>query len=239
VARRTRARAPAAKDLVRKRLIAAGRTMFATTDYSSVSLRGIAKLANCTPGAIYQYFPDRRALFLAIRELDLSELADALEGLANATPEPLDRVHALVQYSIDYWRKNLSIYGLRFVSEITDPIRNSLREDGSYVESSPSSGRIHALFARALTSYCASLPGAPVPSAIAIDSLLAATQGVLVMPNSTTYRRFTAAHTLASALVNGLLQACRSGAPSLVTTTERKAQKRRRASALTAAKQVS
>ncbi|MGF6482285.1 TetR/AcrR family transcriptional regulator [Paraburkholderia sp. JPY419] len=92
----SRAKTPEDKAKVRQAFVDAGRLLLAREDASQVSLRRIASEAGYSPASIYQYFDDQRALFVAVREDDLTAAAEYFEEVAScdvdalfdALPEP-------------------------------------------------------------------------------------------------------------------------------------------------------
>src|ERR1700761_4304970 len=104
-----------------------------------------------------------------------------MEDISANNVDAVMRIKKLIRYSIDYWSRNLATYGLRYVSEVLDPLHNSnVKEGGAFIETSPCSGRIHAVFHRAASDFFRTLPGAPTAPPLAGDALLAAAQGVLL-----------------------------------------------------------
>lgn len=73
--RRTQAERTAA---TRARLLAAGRTLFATEGYAGVSTQAIVDAAGVTRGALYHQFGDKAGLFAAVYEDVEAELVTAI-----------------------------------------------------------------------------------------------------------------------------------------------------------------
>lgn len=91
-----------------------GRRLLATKGSRDVSLRSIAAAAGYSPGTIYQYFPDRRALLIAIREEDMLTAVIAFEMIAASEPDPEERVIKVFLGVARYWLENFDQYQTLF-----------------------------------------------------------------------------------------------------------------------------
>ena len=84
-ARRTQAERTAA---TRARLLAAGRTLFATEGYAAVSTQAIVAAAGVTRGALYHQFGDKAGLFAAVYEdVEAGLVAAITARIATAAPD--------------------------------------------------------------------------------------------------------------------------------------------------------
>ena len=63
---------------MRRRIMDAAREMFAHSGYDAVTLRGVANAIQYSPAAIYQYFPDKKSLIIAICLADYASLTQVL-----------------------------------------------------------------------------------------------------------------------------------------------------------------
>ncbi|MEO4042538.1 TetR/AcrR family transcriptional regulator [Hoeflea sp. CAU 1731] len=75
-------------------LIAAARDLFLSKGYAGTGTPEIVKKAGVTRGALYHHFEDKKALFAAVVEAELSAVADQIE---RATPEAAVPFDALVE----------------------------------------------------------------------------------------------------------------------------------------------
>jgi AcrR family transcriptional regulator len=83
-ARRTQAERTAA---TQARLLAAGRTLFATHGYAAVSTQTIVDAAGVTRGALYHQFGDKAGLFAAVyEEVERDVVAAIMNRIASAGP---------------------------------------------------------------------------------------------------------------------------------------------------------
>ena len=83
----TRERREREKGELRAKILDAARTLFMKDGYDAVSMRKIAEAIEYSPTAIYQYFPDKTTLVLALCEADFREWGQrffALEPVSHA-----------------------------------------------------------------------------------------------------------------------------------------------------------
>jgi AcrR family transcriptional regulator len=65
-------------EATRRALVSAGRALFGTRGYASVSVEAIARRARVTTGALYHHFGDKQDLFRAVFDRVNAELAERL-----------------------------------------------------------------------------------------------------------------------------------------------------------------
>lgn len=97
-----RARADEDKARVRQAFVSAGRKLLSEGDPSKVSLRRIAAEAGYSPGTIYSYFADWRALYRAVRERDMEDAVAVFEMLVSQHSDPFLRLRNLFIGTVDY-----------------------------------------------------------------------------------------------------------------------------------------
>jgi len=82
-----------------ERILDAAREMFVRDGYEAVTLNKVAEAVEYTPGAIYQYFTDKRALVMAIIRADYADFHDEVSQ-CKEIPDPLDRlIHLARMYA--------------------------------------------------------------------------------------------------------------------------------------------
>ncbi len=79
-----------------ERILDAARALFVRDGYEAVTLNKIAEAIEYSPGAIYQYFKDKRALVMAIIRADYVDLRDALLE-CREMPHPVERLTAMAR----------------------------------------------------------------------------------------------------------------------------------------------
>lgn len=201
--RGARARSAEDKEAVRQTLIAAGRKAFADGDYTKVSLRGIATAAGYTPASVYQYFADRQALFLAVRESDLANAVDLMETVATGDGTPEERLRELIATMHAHWRKHFDQYQILFSTPPqSSPTRYS---DGTLFGQSPVAKRAYGMYEEAVKAFLDTLPCHPVPLKLATDALVVAIHGAVAAPMHMQGMAWTAGAPLARAVVDAFL----------------------------------
>ena len=86
--RRERGRAP------RERLIAAAREQFGARGYEATSIEAILESAGVKRGALYHHFESKQALFDAVLDRVISDVAEAVAKAARAKDDPVESLRA-------------------------------------------------------------------------------------------------------------------------------------------------
>ena len=177
---RVRAKTAKAKNDLRAAFIRAGRKLLAERGSKDVSLRSIAAAAGYSPGTIYQYFDDHRALLLAIREEDMLSAVIKFEEIAAGEPDPEQRVIKVFLGVARYWLDNFDHYQTLFsLPPHKSPIRNAA---GVPFGRSPIVVRSYSLYDRIVRDLLEACGGASIDAKCAVDSLIAAVHGIVVFP---------------------------------------------------------
>jgi AcrR family transcriptional regulator len=87
---------------------------FAGKGYAGVTLRGLAMELGCSPMNLYRYFRNKEEIFAAVRAAAFGRFADALEPVARAEPDPLERLLALGLAYLRYGREASDDYRIMF-----------------------------------------------------------------------------------------------------------------------------
>jgi len=185
----SRAKTPEDKAKVRQAFVDAGRRLLAQEDASQVSLRRIAAEAGYSPASIYQYFDDQRALFVAVREDDLTAAAEYFEEVASGVTDPIERVRQVSLRSIDYWLSRPEQFDFLFAmagkkTDIAD-------DDEMRFGESPVVMRALNVYYHAVDALFDALPEPPLPNRLAGDTLIAAIYGVVLVPRTTPTKRWS------------------------------------------------
>lgn len=72
-------------DATKNRILDCAREEFRSAGFAAASLRRIAAQAEVTTGAIYRYFPDKRALFTAATEEAAAQFQKLMDGMCKDT----------------------------------------------------------------------------------------------------------------------------------------------------------
>lgn len=84
-----------------ERIMDAARALFVRDGYEAVTMAKIAEAIEYSPGTIYQYFKDKRALVMAIIRADYIDLRDCLlacRGIANPVERLSRMAHAFAEW---------------------------------------------------------------------------------------------------------------------------------------------
>lgn len=74
----------------RDRLVAAGRELFGERGYDGTSIEAILEAAGVARGALYHHFATKEALFDAVLERLIAEVATTVAEAARPEPDPID-----------------------------------------------------------------------------------------------------------------------------------------------------
>jgi AcrR family transcriptional regulator len=94
---------------------------FAGKGYAGVTLRGLAAELGCSPMNLYRYFRNKAEIFAAVRAAAFGRFADALEPVARAERDPLERLHALGLAYLRHGREAPDDYRIMFELAQRDP----------------------------------------------------------------------------------------------------------------------
>jgi AcrR family transcriptional regulator len=78
----------------RERLIATGRELFGERGYEGTSIASILEAAGVARGALYHHFPTKEALFDAVLDRLVAEIAGVAADAARAAGDPLESLRA-------------------------------------------------------------------------------------------------------------------------------------------------
>jgi AcrR family transcriptional regulator len=180
--RRRRAKSLEQKRRVREAIIAAGRRVFVETEagLADASLRRIAAIAGYSHSVMYEYFRDKQALLLAIREIDLAAHADALERTAARTKDPEQRVRAVFLKGLHYWNQHYDqfevVFGVRPGRGVARPAA-----DSAFAQS-PAVARAYRACQEPIRELFKTYPRPPLSVKQATDTMIAAIAGVIFIP---------------------------------------------------------
>lgn len=115
----------------RQQIIDAARTLFAEEGYHGVSMRKIARLAGCSPAALYKSFPGKRQLLLHLWGEIFAELIVLLKQCYE-TSKPIERLEAMCLAYVDFWLSRPDDYRAIFLIED----QPQTEDDNYFVDSS-------------------------------------------------------------------------------------------------------
>lgn len=112
-----------------RRIVKAAEKLFARRGYSAVAMEDVAARADLAVGTIYNYFPSKSALLLAIvRRETVSLLARGQKILDAAPGDPVAAVSAFTEIFLDdFTRDDRRLWRELFGAAITEPATVGLR----------------------------------------------------------------------------------------------------------------
>jgi AcrR family transcriptional regulator len=203
----SRATTPEGKALVRQAFIDAGRRLFAKEQASKVSLRRIAQEAGYSPASIYQYFPDYRALIVAIRELDLSAFAEQLQAQSKRTRDPEQRVRKIAKWSVKHWLAQPDQFEVLFsrMTTLGEPQEEPPSPDETPFGQSETVMRALDVYYQAVDALFATLPRPGITSRLAADTLIATSYGIVAFPRGTATMVWSDAYKMAESAIDAIV----------------------------------
>jgi AcrR family transcriptional regulator len=170
-------------------------------------LRSIAAAAGYSPGTIYQYFGDHRALLLAIREEDMLTAVVAFERIAASESDPQERVIKVFLGVARYWLDNFDHYQTLFS---LSPYKLPPKDDtGIPFGRSPVVVRSYSLYDRIVRDLLSVYGNRSIDAKCAVDSLIATVHGIVAFPIYTRTMDWTEPMQMVEFVVRSLLTSWR------------------------------
>src|ERR671921_1608722 len=131
-AQRRRARLP--RGARRVQLLQAAQDVFVAQGFHAAAMDDIADRAGVSKPVLYQHFPGKRELYLALLEEHVSELADRVADAMGATDDNRERVDAAVGAYFDFIDSEGEAFRLVFESDLrNDPDVRAIVDRGTGV----------------------------------------------------------------------------------------------------------
>jgi AcrR family transcriptional regulator len=118
------------REASRRRILKAALRLFATRGYAGTSIRMIAQSAAISVGLLYNYFPSKADLLVALFEESMRDVQASFAS-AEAASTPSERIERLVRRSFeildanrDFWRMS---YGVRMQPAVVAGLGKRLR----------------------------------------------------------------------------------------------------------------
>jgi AcrR family transcriptional regulator len=86
----------------RAQLLAAAQDVFVTNGYHAAAMDEIAERAGVSKPVLYQHFPGKLELYMALLESHVDDMVARVRGAINSTPDNKLRVHAAVAAFYDF-----------------------------------------------------------------------------------------------------------------------------------------
>ena len=93
-------------ELSRTQILDAAEEVFAAKGYHEATIKEIAQLAEFSVGAVYGFFEHKDDLFVQIYVRRGAEFMDGMRALMREKRPPVEQLHALADYQIDFFRNH-------------------------------------------------------------------------------------------------------------------------------------
>lgn len=118
------------RDERRAQLLAAAQEVFVANGYHGAAMDEIAETARVSKPVLYQHFPSKRELYIALLDSHLSSLIELLLGALNSTTDNKERVKAVMRAYYRFIAGDDRAHRLVFESDlVNDPDVSERLED--------------------------------------------------------------------------------------------------------------
>ena len=107
------------RDERRALLLSAALEVFTAAGYHSAAMDEIADRASVSKPVLYQHFPSKLELYLAVLDLHIDSLVFEIQKAIASTPDNKDRVHATVDAYFAFIEKEGEAFRLLFESDMS------------------------------------------------------------------------------------------------------------------------
>jgi TetR/AcrR family transcriptional regulator len=94
------------QDLSRSQLLDAAEEVFGQKGFHATTLKEIAELAEFSVGSVYSFFDNKDDLYLSVFLRRGAEFMPGLRDAFAARSDPLEQLHALVDYEVGFFREH-------------------------------------------------------------------------------------------------------------------------------------
>ncbi|KQR82763.1 TetR family transcriptional regulator [Arthrobacter sp. Leaf337] len=106
------------RDERRAQLLAAAQEVFVANGYHGAAMDEIAETAHVSKPVLYQHFPSKRELYLALLDSHLSSLTELMMGALNSTDDNDERVQAVMRAYYRFIASDDQAHRLVFESDL-------------------------------------------------------------------------------------------------------------------------
>ncbi|MEK0155230.1 TetR/AcrR family transcriptional regulator [Arthrobacter oryzae] len=106
------------RDERRAQLLAAAQEVFVANGYHGAAMDEIAETAHVSKPVLYQHFPSKRELYLALLDSHLSTLTELMMGALNSTDDNDERVQAVMRAYYRFIASDDQAHRLVFESDL-------------------------------------------------------------------------------------------------------------------------
>ncbi|WP_395940416.1 TetR/AcrR family transcriptional regulator [Arthrobacter sp. UKPF54-2] len=115
------------RDERRAQLLAAAQEVFVANGYHGAAMDEIAETAHVSKPVLYQHFPSKRDLYLALLDRHLSALTELMLGALNSTTDNDERVQAVMRAYYRFIANDDQAHRLVFESDLVNDVDVSAR----------------------------------------------------------------------------------------------------------------
>jgi TetR/AcrR family transcriptional regulator len=94
------------QDLSRSQLLDAAEEVFGQKGFHATTLKEVAELAEFSVGSVYSFFDNKDDLYLSVFLRRGAEFMPGMRELVQSGRDPLDQLHALVDYEVGFFREH-------------------------------------------------------------------------------------------------------------------------------------
>jgi AcrR family transcriptional regulator len=110
------------RDERRRQLLRAAQEVFVANGFHGTAMDEIADVAQVSKPVLYQHFPGKRELYLALLESHLAAMTELLMSALQSTADNKQRVHAAVRVYFEFMAQDSQAHRLVFESDLgNDP----------------------------------------------------------------------------------------------------------------------
>lgn len=104
----------------RRQLLQAARQVFVANGYHGAAMDEIAETAKVSKPVLYQHFPGKRELYLALLDSHLAQLTGLLTDALNSTTDNKERVRATMRAYFEFVAQDSQAHRLIFESDLNN-----------------------------------------------------------------------------------------------------------------------
>lgn len=108
------------RDERRRQLLQAAHDVFVANGYHGAAMDEIAETAHVSKPVLYQHFPGKRELYLALLDNHLASLTERLVSALNSTSDNKQRVHATMHAYFEFIAKDDQAHRMVFESDLAN-----------------------------------------------------------------------------------------------------------------------
>ena len=128
---RTAAQFEALRADAQDRLERAALRVFARRGYAGASVRDVAREAGVAQGLLYNYYPSKEALLVAVFHRSMADVQASFAAAATGDVPPAERIARLVRSSFAVLREHLAfwqlVYGIRYQTDVVAALGPALQ----------------------------------------------------------------------------------------------------------------